>query len=255
MTDWIYIVLALVLLLIWKTGLLPVGWILALAAIFAIVRFTFRRRQHIAFIAELKEAVSNLGLQFEESTELRCDTKPDLVALRDRLFEGRQPSFGLGYRYYKIWDSISGHKSGTDISIFRLLNCEDDEDFVFGFLFSGFRNRIPPFDLFPENFLNREHGPWAKDIDFDLYPEFSSSYTLHGSDPEALRNFFTDDLLTFFTMNTDLGSMQVRGDTLCFVRRLISGQDLETFLEKALVVKQKLDEAASSTTSRRNSKS
>lgn len=56
---------------------------------------------------------------------------------------------------------------------------------------------LPDFALEDENFLTRIAEKFGmQDIDFDTHPEFSKRYRLTGKDEQAVRELFTNDLLT-----------------------------------------------------------
>jgi len=40
-----------------------------------------------------------------------------------------------------------------------------------------------------------------KDINFDKYPVFSDEFLLHGADPDAVREFFNDELIKYLEDN------------------------------------------------------
>jgi MFS superfamily sulfate permease-like transporter len=59
-------------------------------------------------------------------------------------------------------------------------------------------NGVPEFTLEKENIIHRlMEGTGIQDIDFDTHPQFSQHYLLHGSNEDAIRMFFNDDLLTY----------------------------------------------------------
>ena len=73
---------------------------------------------------------------------------------------------------------------------------------------------IPFFSLRPENALHKFAAVFGyQDIDFGNRPLFSSKYLLRGPDEQAIRNTFTDALLTFYEANqgmaTDGGGNQL----------------------------------------------
>jgi len=53
--------------------------------------------------------------------------------------------------------------------------------------------------LRPEGLMHKIGSLFGyQDIDFDSHPNFSKHYLLRGSDEEAIRELFDDDLLSFF---------------------------------------------------------
>jgi len=64
---------------------------------------------------------------------------------------------------------------------------------------------LPLFELQPENLLHKVGQAFGmKDIDFDMYPEFSRRYLLRGPDEETVRNLFKTYILEFFSRNLGL---------------------------------------------------
>jgi hypothetical protein len=73
---------------------------------------------------------------------------------------------------------------------------------------------VPFFSLRQENAFHRLATVFGyQDIDFGNRPLFSSKYLLRGPDEQAIRNTFTDALLTFYETNqgmaTDGGGNQL----------------------------------------------
>ncbi len=63
---------------------------------------------------------------------------------------------------------------------------------------------VPFFSLRPEHFLHRIMTAFGyQDIDFGQRPEFSSRYILRGQDEPAIRQTFTDGLLSFYESYAD----------------------------------------------------
>ena len=66
---------------------------------------------------------------------------------------------------------------------------------------------IPFFSLRPENALHKLASVFGyQDIDFGNRPLFSSKYLLRGADEQAIRNTFTDALMTFYETNQGLAT-------------------------------------------------
>jgi hypothetical protein len=58
---------------------------------------------------------------------------------------------------------------------------------------------VPYFSLRPEGFLHKIFSAFGyQDIDFGQRPEFSRQYILRGQDESAIRQTFTDGLLSFY---------------------------------------------------------
>ena len=66
---------------------------------------------------------------------------------------------------------------------------------------------IPFFSLRPENAFHKLATVFGyQDIDFGNRPLFSSKYLLRGPDEQAIRNTFSDGLLTFYEANQGLAT-------------------------------------------------
>jgi len=66
---------------------------------------------------------------------------------------------------------------------------------------------VPFFSLRPENALHKLASVFGyQDIDFGNRPLFSSKYLLRGADEQAIRNTFTDALMTFYETNQGLAT-------------------------------------------------
>jgi hypothetical protein len=60
--------------------------------------------------------------------------------------------------------------------------------------------RLPKFSLRPENLFHKIGAAIGfQDIDFDDHPEFSEWFVLKGENEAAIRSFFDNELLDFFT--------------------------------------------------------
>ena len=66
---------------------------------------------------------------------------------------------------------------------------------------------VPFFSLRPETAFHKLASVFGyQDIDFGNRPLFSSKYLLRGADEQAIRNTFTDALLTFYETNQGLAT-------------------------------------------------
>jgi len=78
--------------------------------------------------------------------------------------------------------------------------------------------RVPYFTLRPEGFFTKVLTAFGyQDIDFGQRPEFSKHYLLRGQDEMAIRQCFSDGLLTFF--ETYQGTSVDAGNNQLFVFR------------------------------------
>lgn len=92
------------------------------------------------------------------------------------------------------------------------------------------------FALRPESFWNAI-GNWIGhgDINFDSHPTFSREYLLRGDDENAVRELFTDDVLTFYEQHSGL-STEGAGNKLLVYRAevLLAPDDITSLLTEAL---------------------
>jgi hypothetical protein len=71
--------------------------------------------------------------------------------------------------------------------------------------FESPRLQLPMFTISPENFMHRIISALGyQDIDFGHRPEFSKRYLLRGQDELAIRNAFTDHIISFYEANQGL---------------------------------------------------
>ena len=95
---------------------------------------------------------------------------------------------------------------------------------------------IPFFSLRPENALHKLASVFGyQDIDFGNRPLFSSKYLLRGADEQAIRNTFTDALMTFYETNQGLATDG--GGNQLFVFRTAhraAPHELQGFMNSAL---------------------
>ncbi len=94
--------------------------------------------------------------------------------------------------------------------------------------------RLPSFTLRPKNLFHKIGRVFGyQDINFDSHPAFSKQCLLRGTDEEAVRNIFTDELLAYYDECKDL-STEGDGDKLMFYRAddKVPPQDMRPFLEE-----------------------
>jgi len=83
---------------------------------------------------------------------------------------------------------------------------------------------IPEFTIEKEGLFDRIFDPVRtftgyKDIDFALYPKFSSKFLLMGKDEQAVRGFFNEDLIGFFEKN-QIHHIESNGESLMILKYL-----------------------------------
>ena len=146
----------------------------------------------------------------------------------------------LGTRQ-KLSNLMHGRIERTDVAVF-------DYEYVIP---SGKHSRTVPqtviwlqrrgtkrteFALRPESFWNAI-GTWFGhgDINFESHPTFSHDYLLRGDDENAVRELFTDDVLTFYEQHSGL-STEGAGNKLLVYRDeiLLTPEDIKSFLKEAL---------------------
>lgn len=72
-------------------------------------------------------------------------------------------------------------------------------------LISEIEQHIPDFALEPEGLMSKfSELAGTKDIDFKEHPVFSKKYFLRGDQEEKIRQFFTEDILTFLENREDI---------------------------------------------------
>ena len=97
---------------------------------------------------------------------------------------------------------------------------------------------LPSFSLRPENFFDKIGSLFGyRDIDFDTHPVFSKHYLLRGSDEEAIREAFDEDVLVFYEEHDGLCT-EGSGPTLIFYRaaQRAKPENIRAFMEKGFKV-------------------
>ena len=86
------------------------------------------------------------------------------------------------------------------------------------------RTALPEFTLEKEEFFDRlmEFAGY-RDIDFKLFPKFSSKFLLKGDNEEDLRAFFNEERLQFFEKGEEVYHIESRGSRLLVFRYLRLG--------------------------------
>ena len=96
---------------------------------------------------------------------------------------------------------------------------------------------VPVFEAEPETLAERlTDALLHHDIDFDQHPRFSKLYALRGPEPEKIRAFFTDGVLSFFEGLNQDGKWHIEGagKNLVFYRyaQHVRAEELKSFLEE-----------------------
>ena len=93
------------------------------------------------------------------------------------------------------------------------------------------------FALRPESYWNTL-GSWLGhgDINFESHPAFSGKYLLRGDDEPAIRELFSDEVLTFFEQQDSGVSLEGSGNKLLYYRAgvRIEPNDLRSLLKETL---------------------
>jgi hypothetical protein len=94
---------------------------------------------------------------------------------------------------------------------------------------------VPKFALRPENIFHKIGGVMGyHDIDFSSHPVFSKQYLLRGEDEHAIREAFTDEILTFFETQSKV-CVEGSVDELVYYRKgkRIKPDEVVSFLQDA----------------------
>ena len=178
---------------------------------------------------DLQNIAGQLGLSFVGSDHEDLDSRLE----RSRLASlGTDPS---------VANRMSGEIEETMVSIFDYQqtigsgkNRQRVRQTVIGLQGPG--NKGPTF------VLSREKAWWNRplfgeycDINFETHPTFSSSYQLSGTDETAIREWFTDDVLTFFEQHPGLIT-EGSGNKLLYYRDQVTVEpdQMQSFLNEAL---------------------
>lgn len=180
----------------------------------------------------LKSSATLLGWQFAEAAPLNYLPNLDKVAL-----------FSEGHSK-QIKNLMYGETNGVKAALF-------DYVYVTGHgkhrhthhqsvaYFEPRHLSLPSFSLRPENFLHKMIAALGyQDIDFGNRPTFSSQYLLRGSDEQAIRNTFSDPLLSFYETNP--GTCTDGGGNQLFIFRQgyrVPPHEAQSFIERASEIK------------------
>ena len=146
----------------------------------------------------------------------------------------------LGH-YSSMTNLLYGQRDGTDIAIFEYEYPRGKNNIIRQTVIWMQRpgTRLTEFSLRPESVWN-QLGGWSGhgDINFDSRPNFSRDYLLRGDDEEAIRELFTDDVLSFYERHPEL-TTEGEGNKLLFYREgvVVQPENLQSFLKEALNVR------------------
>jgi hypothetical protein len=206
--------------------IITAAFIVVYLTIFLFNRYLGRRRSRaIRQIAELNNfSFSETGGEF-------------LIEKLDELH-----LFSQGHRK-KISNILTGRITGLPVTVF-------DYSYTTGsgkssntaqqtvVYFDSDRLSSPRFLLHPENVFHKIGQVFGyKDIDFQIYPQFSSGYLLRGDDEDAVRSVFSDTVLSYFQLHRGL-STEGFGTQLIYYRanRRVSPEKIQSFIEEAYEV-------------------
>ena len=104
---------------------------------------------------------------------------------------------------------------------------------------------LPDFELRPENVMHKIGKALGfQDINFDSHPDFSKMYLLRGPEEDAVREFFTPELLAYFESQSKI-SLEVSGNTMVLYRsgRRSKPEKIRDFMEEGFALFQRLTSA------------
>jgi hypothetical protein len=208
-----------------------IGVIAAFLGIFVVGILLGNRRRKA-----LKELAPTMNFSFSEAF-LDEDDDPLKQLSHLALFHpGRNP---------EAWDLMQ--RSDGDLSITIMENrfgsgstgkaSNTSEQTVIVFQSSALR--LPDFTLRHEDLAHRFSTAVLgyKDIDFSSHPRFSKHYHLHGTDEDAIRQVFNDELLSFYEQHDDLCTDGSRDRLVLFrPRKTVAVNQFSSFLDESLEV-------------------
>jgi hypothetical protein len=180
----------------------------------------------------MRQLAGELGLGFEEKPVGLPGFNLDLLHL-----------FNIGHTH-RVRNVLSGQYCGVDLTIFdyQYVTGHGKHRHTYRQTVAAFHlpeSHLPLFALRPESVFHKIGAALGyQDIDFDRFPNFSSSYLLRGADEPAVRTLFNDGALMFFENHPGL-CVEGGGDWLVVyrARRRVSPQQASAFLEETLEVR------------------
>lgn len=101
-------------------------------------------------------------------------------------------------------------------------------------LFESDQLQLPRFIIRPENLLDKIGSVLGhKDINFEVYPNFSKRYLLRSDNEEAVRKIFTDPTIAYYEEHPGL-STEGDGNRLIFYcgSRVVSVDKIQSFIQQ-----------------------
>ncbi len=180
--------------------------------------------------ADLRQAAELLKLTYQEGDQ------PDLLSSMEKF-----KTFSRGERSRKISNLMSGKTEDLALKIFdyryRIGSGKNSTTHFHTIVHvrSSLMN-LPAFSLTPESVFHRIGDFFGmKDIDFDMYPEFSQQYLLKGPEEEAIRKLFNREKLTFFTDNPQFSVEGQNDEMIIFKSRgRVKVPELQQFFKESL---------------------
>jgi len=105
-------------------------------------------------------------------------------------------------------------------------------------IMKSYRSGPPDFEMYPRDVLHKVFGIFSrKGIDFSSRTGFSEAYELRSDDEVAVKNAFTDTVLSYFENHKGL-TLEANGSRLLYYRsgKLISPDEGRSFLMKGIEI-------------------
>lgn len=207
---------------------LIVGGVIAVIVLAIVVAVIMEKRRREA----LRQVAAELGLEFQE--KLAGPPGPGLNRLH--LFDvghTRRARNALSGRYCDAELVLFDYQYSTGHGKHRRTHRQTVAAFQLP------EAHLPLFLLRPENVFHKIGSALGyQDIDFDNFPDFSSSYLLRGENEPAVRELFNDNLLGFFENRPGL-CVEGGDDWLIAYRsrRRVSPQQVSAFLDETFEVR------------------
>ena len=176
----------------------------------------------------LRARAIELGWSFEEAAAVDSVSGLDRFAYFDRGYDKhirnlmyREDDKSSSTVFDYVFITSSSKYETTNFQ--TMVRCESD-DYAF-----------PDFTASPESPFDKVFSAFGyQDLDFDHHPEFSRRYIVRGEDEAAIRDVFSDDVLSFFEEHP--GTFADAIDNQLFVYCLyqrVPPEEVESFVELA----------------------